>query len=69
MDFSKAFEIINHDLRLSKLRVYVSRKILFHLLESISQTGTNERKLAALLVAGTKSLLVFLRGQYQVRRF
>ena len=42
----------------------VSGKILFHLLEAILQTGTSERKLAALSVAGTKSSLGFLRFQY-----
>ena len=63
MNFSKAFEIINHDLCLSKLRTYGFNEN-FNLLKAISQTGTTERKLPALLVGGAKLLLVFPRVQY-----
>ena len=48
MDLSKAFDTINHDLFLSKLKA--SMKILFRLLEAILQTGTSEPKLSALSV-------------------
>ena len=57
MDLAKTFDTINLDLM-------VSRKILFHLLEAILQTGTRERKLGAFSVTGTKSLPEILRVQY-----
>ena len=44
-----------------------SRKIMFHLLEAIFQTGTRERRLEALSMTGTKSLSGLLRVQYLFR--
>ena len=59
MDLLKAFDTINDNLFLFKLKAYDFND--FHLLEAILQTGTRERKLVTISVNGTKSLLGFLR--------
>ena len=59
MDLLKAFDTINDNLFLFKLKAYDFND--FHLLEAILRTGTRERKLVTISVNGTKSLLGFLR--------
>ena len=64
MDLSKAFDAINHDLFLSKLKACVLLKILLQLLEAILETGRGERKLVATSVTGAKLLLGFVWVRY-----
>ena len=64
IDLSKAFDTINHDLFLTKLKAYVFNENSVSFIRSYLQTGTSKRKLAALSVTGTKSFLGHLRVQY-----